>query len=553
MVLCYNEVMAIVTPQTDLILLQCPLEVDQQNQLTFTSYTEQENYFKSLNKIEVTDFTYQRKDGTVRFPAIFEDIRNYNYCMYKNANYSNKWFYCFITNSRYVNDNVTEIELKTDVWQTWQLSCHFKESYVIRHHVSNDSIGAHTIPEGLEYGEYVVNSKENIGSASGMNDCYFVVSVTELIGSMYTLWGATARIYNGLPQGTFLLAMAGDSYTEKYDNLKNLVRSYDAAGKSGCIMTMFVVPKSLVTTGNPITFPADAAGVKYSFSVYKLDSSTSVKTLMTKNIARNTTIDGYTPKNNKCFCAPYNYLMVTNNGGTDVSYAWEDFSGSSASFTMRGIVNEGCDIKLTPSNYKRTDLSGGYEWSISLQKFPSISWTSDFYLNWQAYNSQHLEIQTDLAMAKAGLGMIGSAVSGNIGGAFGGMADIASIAENQQHQITVAEMTPDTAKGNANTGDFNFTVGKTVFTAYKMSCKAEYIRTIDNFFSMFGYKVNRLTTPYLNNRRYWNYVKTGQCNVTANIPQEDLDEIKNMFNSGVTLWHDPSKFLDYSQDNAIVS
>ena len=81
--------MAIVTPSTDFLLLKCPLEVDQQNQLTFNSFEAQEQYFRSLPHIELTDFTYQRKDGTVRFPAVFEQIRNYNYVMYKNVAYGN--------------------------------------------------------------------------------------------------------------------------------------------------------------------------------------------------------------------------------------------------------------------------------------------------------------------------------------------------------------------------------------------------------------------------------------------------------------------------------
>ena len=33
---------------------------------------------------------------------------------------------------------------------------------------------------------------------------------------------------------------------------------------------------------------------------------------------------------------------------------------------------------------------------------------------------------------------------------------------------------------------------------------------------------------------------------------EDLQEIKRMFDNGITLWHDTSKFLDYSQNNTIV-
>jgi len=544
--------MAIITPSTDLILLKCPLEVDQQNQITFNSYDAQAAWFLSLPKLEVTDFTYQRKDGTVRFPAVFEDIRNYNYCMYKNVAYANKWFYCFIDKMTYVNDEVTEIKLRTDVWQTWQMSLTYKQSYVLREHVNDDTFGLHTYPENIEYGDYIVNARQNIGSASTMDDCYFVVAVTELIGSMYNLWGTTPRIYNGLPQGTYLLAMAGDSYTEKYDNLKNLVRSYDAAGKSGAIMTMYVVPESVVDVGIPITFPAEAAGVKYSFSVRKLASATSVKTLLSSSISRNTSIDGYVPKNNKCFCAPYNYLCISNNGGTQINYAWEDFSSSNANFTMRAIVNEGCDVKLTPSNYKRTDLTGGYDYSVPLQKFPSISWSSDFYLNWQAYNSKYLEIKTGLNAAQAGLGMIGSMATGNVAGMVSGGLSMGQIAADAQHQVTVAEMTPDSAKGNANTGDFNFTVGKTVYTAYKMSCKAEYIRLVDQYFTMFGYQVNTMKKPNVTGRRYWNYVKCAQANILGDIPQEDMNEIKAMFTNGVTFWHDPSKYLDYSQNNTIV-
>lgn len=36
---------------------------------------------------------------------------------------------------------------------------------------------------------------------------------------------------------------------------------------------------------------------------------------------------------------------------------------------------------------------------------------------------------------------------------------------------------------------------------------------------------------------------------TSNVPQEDLQEFKAIFNNGVTLWHNPATFLDYSQNN----
>lgn len=85
-----------------------------------------------------------------------------------------------------------------------------------------------------------------------------------------------------------------------------------------------------------------------------------------------------------------------------------------------------------------------------------------------------------------------------------------------------------------------------------MSIKAEFAKIIDDYFSMFGYKTNEVKIPNLTGRQNWNYVKTIDCNILGNFPQEDLQEIKDMFNNGLTIWHNTSTFLDYSQNNNIV-
>ena len=69
---------------------------------------------------------------------------------------------------------------------------------------------------------------------------------------------------------------------------------------------------------------------------------------------------------------------------------------------------------------------------------------------------------------------------------------------------------------------------------------------------MFGYKVNDTKIPNITGRSNWNYVKTVDINITGDFPQADLQEIKDMFNAGCTFWHNPSTFLDYSQNNPIV-
>lgn len=91
--------MAVIAPNSDLVLLKVPLEIDEANQLTFANATAQYNYFNGLTgKLAVDNYTYQRKDGTIRFGANFDDIIGYNYVMYRNTSYSSKWFYAFIEN-----------------------------------------------------------------------------------------------------------------------------------------------------------------------------------------------------------------------------------------------------------------------------------------------------------------------------------------------------------------------------------------------------------------------------------------------------------------------
>jgi hypothetical protein len=74
----------------------------------------------------------------------------------------------------------------------------------------------------------------------------------------------------------------------------------------------------------------------------------------------------------------------------------------------------------------------------------------------------------------------------------------------------------------------------------------------DRYFDMFGYRVNELKTPNTKTRRYWNFIQTVGANITGDIPQEAISELKLMFNAGLTIWHDPSKFLNYDLTNSIL-
>ena len=85
-----------------------------------------------------------------------------------------------------------------------------------------------------------------------------------------------------------------------------------------------------------------------------------------------------------------------------------------------------------------------------------------------------------------------------------------------------------------------------------MCLKAEYARIIDNFFTMFGYKVNVVKVPQITGRRYWNYVKTIDCNIDGDVPQEDLQIVRRMFDNGCTFWHDATNMYNYNLTNDIL-
>lgn len=174
----------VVIPDSEIRLLKCPIALDNKNQLNFTNQSSQFNYFNSLPHIVLDNATYVRKDGYIRFDnddnLHYEQLLEYNYVMYKNTNYSNKWFYAFITSMVYQNDNLTDIYIETDVFQSWMWDWLFHYSFIEREmiNVEDDLIGNNTVPENLELGEYITTKTWR---HNPFDETCFVMTVTEYI------------------------------------------------------------------------------------------------------------------------------------------------------------------------------------------------------------------------------------------------------------------------------------------------------------------------------------------------------------------------------------
>lgn len=539
--------MSAITPQTELRLIKCPLEQDNLNQMNFANANAQYNYFNSLTHLTADRFTYQRKEGIIRYPDHIDNLLGYNYVMYQNEAYTNKWFYAFITNMEYVNDKMTNITIKTDVFQTWQFDLVYKRSFVEREHVNNDSIGLHTIPEKLETGEYICSGKIPLPDTSEPNIVFQVIYDDTFPSLSYQ--------YGGVFSGTCFLIF-------DIENGIKYIKALDEAGHRDYIVAIFMY-KGDIKSSESYTISTASYGT-LTYRVVKPTSNSTLENFIILS-SKPTSLGSYTPRNKKLLCYPYNYLLADNGVGGVKPYKYEDFGQDGVTFARYSTTTIGGSVYYAPRNYKWTsateseaNLSEGFAGA----KFPVCSWTTDSYTNWLTQNSinekynaigrvgQTLAGATMMAaggatmnptLFLAGTSMVGQGVGGAIG-------DISQdLKQREEHSVAPMELS-----GNASLGDVMYALNRSLPIFYKMNIKEEYAKTIDRYFDLFGYQVNDVKLPNITGRTNWNYVKTVNINLEGDIPEGDLQEIKNIFNNGVTIWHNPSTYLDYSQSNAIV-
>lgn len=544
-----------VTPDTSITLLHVPLELDEKNQITFANATAQYNYFSGLSdKVTEDDLYYQRKDNYIAWPDHIDNLWKYNYVMYQNSNYNQKWFYAFITRMEYENDGMTRIYIETDSYQTWAFELEYKPSFVEREHVNDDTIGKNTVEENLNLGDLICNKKSsffrtNVDEISTNLNLAIIVGVSEVLdGTSYLMEGGTQS--NGIYSGLRYFAFKNDltDLTYGIPALEDFIKTYAQAGKGDAIYCLFMYPATFVS-GALARADHLVAGTNLVDKRY-INNSAGGTSNITIDFSL-TTLDGYTPKNNKLKCWPFNYMLTSNNNGSNVIYRYEDFytvtnnvkTIVTPEFEVSSCLTPSGSIRMTPRKYKGTTKNQVE--GINCGKFPVCNWLTDVYTNWLTQNGVNIAID----FLTSGLSIGAGAYSGNAGAVTSGLSGIAS----NLAEIYKASLVPDQARGNVNCGDVITAEGTNDFIFYQMSVKAETAKIIDDFFSMFGYKVNQVKTPNITGRTYWNYVKTIDCNLEGKIPQDDMQKLKDMFNNGVTFWHDTSKFLDYSQSNTIVT
>ena len=514
-----------ITPNSIVRLLNVPLDKTQEHQIRFASRSAQSTYFAGKTIKVYSNLTHTRKDNMIRIPAHIDTLWNVNYVMYDNADMGSRWFYAFIDRMEYISEAATAVYIKTDVYQTWMLDCTFKNSFVIREHVSDDTIGLHTVPESVELGNYVL---EGISTAN-IKDLAIVVAVTEVWNG--TDWvGAGGNMYNGIYSGVRLFYStqpgAITNFLDKYLELSGV----PLTNKVDAVVAIWMVPQALIGTSATVAeVPQSAICTPISVNAPSLPSD----------------LDGYTPKNNKLLTHPYCMLTADNSAGVVATYKYEDFESTTPAFDVFGGVMPNPSYKAIPSNMKNRVLNISHmEYGITIAGFPMCTWSTDSFLTWLGQNSGSLGISAGGSL----LAIIGGAAAGSPLAMAGGVLGAASSINQMTQQLAA----PDHLNGSVNSPSANVAYRQNDIYFKAKTIKEEYAKIIDEYFTMYGYKVNRVKTPELSSRPGWNFVQTSGANIIGGIPQEDLTELKNIFDKGVTLWHSAANVGDYSGSNDIV-
>ena len=545
-------------------LLNTPLEDDMKNTLYFASASAQQTYFNSVIGKTYTSVSYQSDTRTFRCPDQLDSVRQYNYMMYQNPAYSNKWFYCFIKKSVYVSDGYTDVQFEVDPLQTFMFDITVKPSFVEREHTNDDTVGANTVPENLELGDYINQPPDQPIGGGGLVPS---IQINYLTDNTYVVIGTTeigmdiavpSPNYNGIFSGVYYIAFP------TFSDARGFINHLQSKFSEDPIVTMFMCPEALLGNIHWVSHREhDTEIFRYGW----VESRSTPIILNNVQITKPTTIDGYSPRNAKLLTFPYQFLDINNNAGRSNVYHYELFKGDSTnpsttcSFSVYGAIGTGCSIQCVPNNYNKTSQAEwnftfrNYEEAVDAPKMPTCAWANDAFTNWLTQNAVNLGISGagDIAKVAVGAGILLGVATGGVGTAIGGAllaGGVVGIGDAVK-QIYEHSLVPDSAKGSLNEGDLLFSQ-KRSFSVYKKCIKKEYARICDDYFDLFGYKTCRVKVPNTNHRQNWWFTKTIDANIIGNVPNDEMNKIKGAYNNGLTFWKNPANFLNYSVSNGIV-
>lgn len=362
----------------------------------------------------------------------------------------------------------------------------------------------------------------------------------------------------------------------------------------GIITDIQIVPKVLFNNIHTLTWNyGNVSTRQYDFQIpdyFRRKNSTTLSNY-------------YVPKNFILYTSPYCYLNVTDFAQNSFDFLPDYITkiSTESSFTLyrffvTGFLGQMPCIIFYPYNYQTVlaNDEGNLNYSFVLDNGYQMPWSENYYNRWYSQNAQRLDslkqVNAQLYQAETtsnfvrGFGNFAGSITNTVAAGGAGMGNIltsltdtatsqiqlnASNFQREQsilQEISVAQNTPPIVKGSPSMANALMPQSWYGFTMTWKTLSAEEAKILDEYYSLYGYKLNVVKTPVLYDtteldcRKCWNYFKTSQCRLTrtengANLNAADEEAIQAIFDRGITFWRNRDDVVigDYSQDNPVVA
>nr|DAL78696.1 MAG TPA: Major tail protein [Caudoviricetes sp.] len=455
--------------------------------------------FQQSAPVRWGDLTYKGKGNE-------SDFLKCNYIAFQNKPYTEEWYFGFVTRVEWLCDGSFKIYFEPDRFQNSFYDVVLQPCYVEREHVDKkaDLVGINLVPENLETGDYV----DNASDARLLN-----------LGAMQYCLNASAD-----ENGTNIIPfsnqgiLSGLTIVRKsnYRDLITSIQNYVNSGNGDAIVNVYQAPEAC----------------------FQIDKSVYVEETI-----KPSTFDGYSPKNNKLYQYPYCYCLVNDGSGIQHTYNFEYGKNGELTFQVYGVMLNIPAIFVVPREYKNY---GGLTspFGFVINNFPQCSWTNDSY---QAFLAQSAPLW-DYSKKQNAISQIGnltgglvSALGGNLGAGaesiFNATTSTYLLNENINAQKESHDLIPPTAKGTSSGSYVAAALFGSQVYCHVMSVTAQMAKTIDDYFTMYGYATHKIKVPNITGRSKWNFVKTVNCGLHGACVTDDINFLQAMLNRGVTFWH----------------
>ena len=545
--------------------------------------------------------TFQRfEDKTyIAVSAPIDDLRTVNYLMFQNAKTYDKWFYAFVTKLEYKNSGTTYVHFQLDVLQTWRFDYGFKPSFVLREHTplwwGDGTPVRNTVPEQLNYGEaYNIVYRHNFQPYNGMKFLVIIANSTlhisvaedfvsgDIVGSkigvpqplsyyVVPFYPSGKPIYYDANQSTPIstpeevfrslytspqsVNQIVSAYVTDYTGLKATVtqNAVNNGGVFGDVITFNGVDQSVSwelwsdnQTGNVTLYYVKAANSFWPLKQQILPDKYDVLA----NVGES-----------KLLMYPYTVGILTDYKGNQYEFRLEDITNNYLTILLRGGLGTSNKTMFALADYNNISMGRleegtqphAMDHALIDNEPHDIPVVTDYLASYMQGHKNSIQANRNqiafngaMNTASGVAGIAGSLASpvGTASGVANGVVNTVQGAGNAVLQLQsinaqikdISNVPPSIAKMGSNIA-FDYGNNYEGYNIVFKQIKPEYQKKLSDFWHAYGYKVNELKVPNFHTRLSWNYVQTLNCRILADLNNEDLAELKAIFDNGITLWH----------------